>query len=298
MLELGPIGFAAPGMLLALLLLPALWWLLRITPPMPRLIRFPPVRLLFGLQSKEETPASAPLWLILLRLAMAALLMLGLAHPLLNPGAGLTGDGPLLLVVDDGWAAARDWAVRQTAMQDALDRAEREDRAVVLLTTAPGAVGQPPGLSGVLRPVEARGLVGALEPKPWPVDRRAAAEALESVPDAGDRPVVWLSDGLDDPGAEILAGQLNRIGDLRVLSGPPGSLPRLVIPPDAAGVEFKATVHRASDGAARTVRLRALAADGRVLAGEDAVFAAGELTASVVFRIPVQLRNRIVRLEI
>ncbi len=53
MLELGPIGFAAPAMLLALLLLPLLWWLLRVTPPMPRLIRFPPVRLLFGLQSKE-----------------------------------------------------------------------------------------------------------------------------------------------------------------------------------------------------------------------------------------------------
>ncbi len=298
MLEFGPIGFAAPGMLLALLLLPALWWLLRITPPMPRLVRFPPVRFLFGLQSKEETPAAAPLWLILLRLGMAAILILGLAHPLLNPGARLAGEGPLLLVIDDGWAAAGNWPLRQTAMQDVLDRAAREDRPVIVLTTAPGEAGRKPALSEVLRPEEARGLASALEPKPWPADRQAAAAALDKLEGASGRPIVWLSDGLDDAGAQMLAGRLRRLGDLRVLADEAESLPRLLLPPEAGGVEFTATVRRAASPEEQRFRVRAMDAEGRVLAAEEAVFAPGETAASVTFPLPLELRNRIVRMEI
>ena len=298
MLEFGPIGFAAPGMLLALLLLPALWWLLRITPPMPRLVRFPPVRLLFGLQSKEETPASAPLWLILLRLAMATLLILGLAHPLLNPGALLAGEGPLLLVVDDGWAAAGNWPLRQSAMLDVLDRAAREDRPVIVLTTAPGEAGQKPAISEVLRPEEARGLASALEPKPWPVDRRAAAAALDKLEGETVRPIVWLSDGLDDAGAQMLAERLRRMGDLRVLAEEAGSLPRLLLPPEAGGVDFTATVRRAASAGEERFRVRAVDAEGRVLAAEEGVFADGEAVARVIFALPLELRNRIVRMEV
>ena len=42
MLTLGPIGFAAPWLLLALPALPVLWWLLRVTPPAPKRQIFPP----------------------------------------------------------------------------------------------------------------------------------------------------------------------------------------------------------------------------------------------------------------
>jgi len=59
MLELGPLAFAQPWVLAALASLPLLWWLLRVTPPAPRLLRFPAIRLLFGLQPPEETPESA-----------------------------------------------------------------------------------------------------------------------------------------------------------------------------------------------------------------------------------------------
>ena len=87
MLSLGPLAFAAPWLLLGLAVLPVLWWLLRVTPPAPRRVRFPALRLLLGLQPREETPAKTPLWLILLRMALAALIILALAHPLLNPSA-------------------------------------------------------------------------------------------------------------------------------------------------------------------------------------------------------------------
>ena len=48
MIGLGPLGFAAPLALAALAALPVLWWLLRVTPPSPRRIDFPPLRILHG----------------------------------------------------------------------------------------------------------------------------------------------------------------------------------------------------------------------------------------------------------
>ncbi len=61
MLTLGPLAFAAPWLLLAAVALPVLWWLLRVTPPSPRQLAFPPIRLLLALEPREETPARTPL---------------------------------------------------------------------------------------------------------------------------------------------------------------------------------------------------------------------------------------------
>ena len=100
MFGLGSLGFADPWLLTALLLLPLIWWLLRITPPAPREVLFPAIRLLFGLNSGEQTPQSSPLWLILIRLAVLAALIVGLAAPFINPQGTTRGSGPLLMVID------------------------------------------------------------------------------------------------------------------------------------------------------------------------------------------------------
>ncbi|HYM30853.1 MAG TPA: BatA domain-containing protein, partial [Candidatus Cybelea sp.] len=124
MLNLGALAFVDPWLLLALLGLPLLWWLLRITPPAPKHIAFPPLRLLLDLKTSEQTPAHTPLWLLLLRLFLAGLAILALAHPIANPGARLAGNGPVLLVVDDGWAAASHWQERARTLTALLDQAE------------------------------------------------------------------------------------------------------------------------------------------------------------------------------
>ena len=66
MMTLGPIGFMQPWILLALAALPAIWWLLRFTPPSPKVVEFPPTRLLKELKPTEETPARSPWWLTLI----------------------------------------------------------------------------------------------------------------------------------------------------------------------------------------------------------------------------------------
>ena len=93
------------------------------------------MRLLIGLSPTAETPARTPWWLLLLRMLAAGLVIVALAGPVLDAGGTLPGTGTLLLVVDDGWAAAVDWPRRMTAAGAALDRADREGRTVGLLTT-------------------------------------------------------------------------------------------------------------------------------------------------------------------
>src|SRR5262249_5256273 len=143
MFALGSLAFASPWVLVALAALPIIWWLLRVTPPAPRRIPFPAIRLLLGLVPREETPARTPWWLILLRTVLAALVILALAHPVLNPQNRLASGGPVALVIDDGWSAARDWGQRQAAALDLLAEAEREDRQIFLVTTAPLPSDQP-----------------------------------------------------------------------------------------------------------------------------------------------------------
>src|SRR6266849_1578516 len=81
MLALGSLAFASPWILAALAALPVIWWLLRVTPPAPRQIVFPAIRLLLGLVPREETPARTPWWLILLRTVIAALIVVARADP-------------------------------------------------------------------------------------------------------------------------------------------------------------------------------------------------------------------------
>ena len=130
--------FVAPWVLAGLLALPLLWWLLRVTPPAPRSEIFPAVRFLLGLNATEETPARTPWWLLALRLLAAGLVIVALARPVLDAGTALAGKGPVLLVIDNGWASADDWVRRKEAAGALLDRAERAGRKAALLTTAPG----------------------------------------------------------------------------------------------------------------------------------------------------------------
>ena len=87
---IGALGFLSPWMLAALIALPLIWLILRLTPPRPRLIAFPPTRLLFELEDRERTPARTPWWLTLIRLLLVAFVILALAEPVLRrPSDGM-----------------------------------------------------------------------------------------------------------------------------------------------------------------------------------------------------------------
>src|SRR5262249_39910078 len=116
--------------------LPLIGGLLPATPPSPQRIAFPPTRILMGLENREKTPAQTPWWLTLIRMAAAGLVILALAEPVLNPNreTALSGSGPLVLVVDNGWAAAAQWGARAFMLEQLIAEAEGRNRP---LPTAP-----------------------------------------------------------------------------------------------------------------------------------------------------------------
>jgi hypothetical protein len=298
MAGLAGIAFLSPLWLAVLAALPILWWLLRITPPAPRRARFPAIQLLLGLHPREETPAQTPLWLLLLRLLLAGLIILALAHPLLNPGARLASTGPLLIVVDDDWAAARNWDARQTMLADIIDRAGRNREPVMILPTAPPVEGGAPQPTRLAPAGEARSLAGALTPKPWPVDLAAANRALDGIHLPSAANVVYVSDGLTNPDLAPFLEHLQHLGGVEVFTDPEDRLARLLLPPVSESDGLAVTAVRAVGGPATVAFVRALGDDGRLLGRERLQWPEGQTNASVRLTLPTEMRNRVVRLEI
>ncbi|HSR56527.1 MAG TPA: BatA domain-containing protein, partial [Alphaproteobacteria bacterium] len=298
MLSFGTFAFAAPWALVALAGLPILWWLLRVTPPAPRLLRFPAIRLLFGLRQDEQTPARTPLWLILLRMTIATLVILGLARPVLNPANQFDAPGPLMLVIDDGWAAARGWTQRIAAVDAMIARAQRSEKPILVLNTAPPDTGGPIQVSKLMTAGAARSLIQALEPKPWPSDREKALEALDALQLEQRANVVWLSDGIDEGGAIDFVNRLTTLGPVTVMADAPGKGALALPPPDTTTAQLKGTLLRAEAGDAESFWLRGTDDRGRVLMREQIRFASGARQAEAVLPLPPELRNRLTRLEV
>ena len=299
MLSLGTLSFAAPWALLALAALPLLWWLLRLTPPAPWLVRFPPVRLLLALAGREESAAKSPWWLVLLRLLLVACAVLAAAHPLFNAGPRLGGSGPLYLVVDNGWAAAADWRQRQLLLADLVGRAGREERPVVVVATAPADGDEPaPGLLDARAAAER---IATLQPLPWP-ERRS--ESLLPLSDPGrfalpaPGHVVWLSNGLDSGDTDAFVRSLRRFGTVTVIAGDGAELPLILRPPLFEGETLKVTALRAQAGAAETRWARALAADGTPIGRVALKFEIDARSADARLHLPAELRGRLARLAL
>src|SRR6516164_6360241 len=274
MLALGFLAFASPWLLVALVALPIIWWLLRVTPPAPRRIAFPAIRLLLGLAPREETAARTPLWLILLRIAIAALVIVAAAHPLLNPQA------------------------RQAALPDLLAEAEREDRQVVLVTTAPPVTNEPPAPLAPIRAGDARATIQALQPKPWPVDRGAALARLKALSLTDVTSTFWLSDGVADGESQALAAYLTERRNLYYLAAKPDQLPLLLAAGDVQARDLGVRLRSLPAPAPRLLQVRASAEDGRLLAREAATIEPGAKDVEVRLPMPSELRNRAARIEI
>ncbi|MFD2264821.1 DUF4159 domain-containing protein [Lacibacterium aquatile] len=298
MLTLGPLAFAAPWLLAGLIALPAIWLVIRLIPPAPKRQIFPALRLLLGLEVTEETAARTPWWLILLRLALAALVILGLAQPLLNPADRMVGSGPVLLVIDDGWAAAPNWSERREVLFAALEQAEREGRPAALLTTARSPGNDAPSLFGPRRASEIRERLQGLEPKPWPADRAAALSALNTMTVNGASPSTVVADGLEDPAWRPLLEKLQSIGPVKLHTPGTADLPMLLMPPENGAQAMRLTVRRADASAPAAMGIRALGPEGRLIARPILTFAAGETEARYDLALPAEARNILQRLDL
>ncbi len=292
-----PIGFAQPLVLLGLLSLPVLWWLLRLIPPRPRKLNFPPARLLFDIAPKEETPARTPWWLTALRLGLTALVIIAAAGPLWNPPvATSSGAKALVLLIDDGWSAAASWDARIRTGEDILARAEADSRAVTILPMSEA------GRSTLTQtPAAARVQLRQIKPKPHNVDRMEALPAIaRAVAAAPDAEWVWLSDGVEiERGAEFITALAKTIEGkpLTVVEGGTPSAHALTAADNAAG-GLSVKVLRAVPQAGDAGMVRALDLRGLPLGEAPFAFKGSDRETDAAFDLPVEIRNDIARLEI
>jgi len=292
-----PLAFAQPLALLGLIALPVLWWLLRLVPPRPRRINFPPTRILFDIAPKEETPARTPWWLTLLRLTLAAALIIAAAGPIWNPPiATAQSKAPLALLIDDGWSSAASWDTRMRTIEDLIARAETDNRGIVLIPLSETTRDLSLETAGAAR-VRAR----QLSPKPHSVDRAEALPMIKrflaTTPGAE---LVWISDGVDTGSGEAfvsgLAG-LQESKDMTIISGGL-PVPRALAAAENSAGSLNVKVLRPQASGDDTGLVRALDMKGLSLGDAPFTFAGGALEADAQFTLPVEIRNDIARLEI
>jgi hypothetical protein len=292
-----PLAFAEPLVLLGLLSLPVLWWLLRLIPPRPRRIEFPPTRMLFDIVPKEETPARTPWWLTVLRLTLATLVIIAAAGPLWNPPVATTSTSvPLVLLIDDGFAAAASWDARLRTTEDLIGRADADGRGVAVVPLSASAR----DISLETAPA-ARARLRLVKPQPHAVERTEIVPALERFLTATpDVEIMWLSDGVDVGHAADFVAALARLANKRpvtVVEGGVKPAHALTAADNAAGV-LSVKVLRAAGGGDDVGTARALDLKGLPLGETDYSFKSGEREAEAQFDLPVEIRNDIARVEI
>src|SRR5882757_8052527 len=292
-----PLSFVEPALLLGLLSLPVLWWLLRVMPPRPRRIVFPPTRLLFDIAPKEETPSRTPWWLTLLRLTAAALVILAAAGPIWNPQTGVAGSSvPLLILLDDGWSAASSWDARIKAADELIANADNDRRGVAIVPLS-----EPARDITLLPAGNARVALRQLAPKPYAIDRVDTLATLERFLKAtGDADIVWLSDGVDTGrGADFTQG-LQKVLQDRALTIYDGGAPPAyaLVAAENAAAKMTVKVLRAGVGGIAAGVVRALDQKGSPVGEARYTFAPQERETEAAFDLPVELRNDIARLEI
>ncbi len=291
----GALAFLSPLLLLALLALPILWWLLRAVPPAPVRRLFPAVRIMLGLEDPEKTPHKTPWWLLLLRLLAIAAAILAFARPVLNPDVRETGSGPLLVLMDGGWASAPDWRKRQIWLETALNGADRDGRPVALIPMTQSVPTE--GELTFQTASAAQERLALMEPQAYAPDREGYANWLMSQ-DLDGFQTIWLHDGLSHTGTSALVDVLQGQGDVTMMggSGPPAALRPAVLEDG----ELSITAIRTS-GLSRPVTVNVIGPDPagieRVLASTDGFFEEDATETELILNLPIELRNRVTRFE-
>lgn len=295
MTAIGPFLLGAPLALFALLALPLIWWVLRATPPAPKEAELPSLRLLEGAEPEEETPARTPWWVWLIRTLAVIAAILGLSQPVWAPGARTTeaGGGPLLIVIDNGWASAPRWSELTNAASATLDAGDR-DGAVHLLLTAPRQLNANPAER--LSRADMAKRLSSLDPQPWATDRTDALARLDASKLVPAR-IFYASDGLETEGGAAFAAALAARAPLTVFAAPPEG-PAVITGLSAQTDAVTVRLARADARGSARAFVSALTQDGSALASAEVTFAEGTREAEAHFSIPAAALARIARFNV
>lgn len=131
-----PLAFGSPLILAGLIALPVIWWLLRMTPP----------RLGGNLSAAAHSGAGLQARGSTVEKSMVDDTAAAADCRARHSGAGLTdleprpvalsGDEPLAIVIDNGWASAEDWQQRVNAAEKLISDAEGTAAPIYIVGSA------------------------------------------------------------------------------------------------------------------------------------------------------------------
>jgi hypothetical protein len=218
----------------------------------------------------------------------------------LNPNreTALSGSGPVVIVVDNGWPSAAHWSARTFMVERLISEAEAKSRPVMIVPTASATKSVSLKIEA---PATARSTAAAVQPQPFAPDRAAVAKAIaNALGNTAGVSVVWLTDGIDhDETAGEFADRLKGMasGGLAVVEAGAAQQALGLTATVVDGGRLEAQVVRASGGAVRGGTLHALSGRGQRLGSVPFTMGAGETRAVAAFELPLELRNQVTRIE-
>ncbi|WP_169544607.1 DUF4159 domain-containing protein [Sneathiella aquimaris] len=294
--------FATPWILSALLILPAIWWLLRLMPPAPKKVRFPAIQFLLQIAGKEESRAKMPLWLLLLRLMIAALVIVALAGPSLNRTELTVTDRPIVLFIDNDWLSAGNWDIKEATLNRMAKEFYAQDRLVYIVTTAHPQNNSDYSLKAV-SPDSLSAISRLVHPLSQGVDHRVFEQYYPALSRLQSPEIFWFTNGYKTTGSETaLIDALEKIADLgsltiyrdKELIGPP-----IIRSVSNSGGGITVEITRPANTPVEPSMLLARSESGKILEKMPIVFdGTASQSTSVTFKLPNEIRNDLSRFEI
>ncbi len=294
---MGTFSLVNPWLLLALAGLPVLWWWLRALPPPPQSVAFPAISLI---QNRQAPVAQSrpPFWLILLRLLLAAVLILAASAPVWRSDNKSIKNNRLVIVVDNGWESASSISLLPDRTRASLQNIAGENGAVAVLSTAEPSGGWPkaPKLRWLAADV-AETRLAEMRAEPWSNDRDGFIQSYAPTLAAANAKILWLSDGTNPASAQRFADALtprHAVEASKLSEAGPIAFRTVVSRTDGFVVELVST----PQSGARSLQLIARQGDGKIGGTAQAILPAGAASVRTTVAVAPADRVKVTRLEI
>jgi hypothetical protein len=293
--------FAAPWYLSALVVLPVLWFLLRLVPPSPRRVALPQFFLLAGVVQNKKVAVATPLWLMILRMLIVALVIFAFARPATqHHETGFDYGGTSIVVVDNGWASAHNWSRRLDHVESMMRRLDAAGGNVLLVLSARQPDDARIFSSGILQPMEAAAVLRAAAPRPWSVDHAMSARELTRLRGIhAVTGIIYFSEGVQSTGTdEFLSGLTDM--PVRIYHDAAFNNPALLHEEkrDQEGSIYLRIKYLFPLSQPVTHSIVAQGEDGGILDRQPLTVASGREDARTILRLPPDVRQKLFRIDL
>ena len=302
MFPIGSITFFEPLAFLGAPLIGLAFWFFWLQPTKQKQLEFSTTLFLDKLKQEKENPVSIPIWHLILRASLLCLIILAASQPIINAKGHFLNKGPVYLIIDDDWAAAKNWnAVKKMAL-GLISQAKRQDRLIGLVTTAKNKSELKSLSFNFITPDSAETLIAELQPKPWFASRVATIKKLkllDNVRKSAFGNVFWLSNGIGELQKikEALV-ELKKLGSVKVFSSSRDRLPLLIKSAIIKEKEVSVELKRLIDKGNLDISLILLDKNGDLIMRSKVVFKDKEREVKVNVNLPSELLNEVSRIEI